>query len=216
MFYKCNFCDPSVKRGEKPIKTVNTEVDDFIKDDKGKYYHTNCFRMHLRSRKKMKDEEAIENLITERKKVQVDEIKEIRSRARFYEWIMEYYETDLPPYYCIKIDAIRKGKHEFLREQIDYDTLLDIYLHMASYLNKVAVQKQFNKVTSRMNYDLAVVIGNLGDYKRFKAKQSAQEADNITIEGKLKDSEVVRAALNRKESSESEFNITDIMDELLL
>jgi hypothetical protein len=215
LLYKCNYCDPKVKRGEKPIKSIDTDKDDFVKDEKGKYYHLDCYKLHLKKRKKKTDEE-IEKLVAERLELQKNEMKEVESKERFYRWIMDYYNSDLPAYYCIKVNSIRKGNHEQVREPVDYDTLLDIYMHMANYLNKLAAKKQFKSIGSRMNYDLAVVIGNLGDYKRYKEKLKAQENEINEIHKRIADKNVVKKALIKKEESEEEFNILDIMDELLL
>lgn len=216
MFYKCNYCDPKVKKGEKQIKSINTDKDEYIKDDKGKYYHLNCYKLHLKNRKKKSDEE-IEEIVAKMVELRKSELQEAESKDKFYNWIKDYYNADLPSYFCIKVNSIRKGTHEQVKEPVNYETLLDIYMIMANYLNKLAAKKRFKSIAQRMNYDLAVVIGNLGDYKRYKNKVLEEESKVKMIDKSIDDNIAVKEALHKKEvSKEDDFNIIDIIDELLL
>ncbi|MGG1659503.1 hypothetical protein [Brevibacillus sp. NRS-1366] len=212
MKLKCNYCDP------KHVKSIDSETDDFIRDnDTKKYYHTDCFKLHLKIRKRLTDEE-IESHVAERISFREQEMREKIDRDNFFQWLMNYYDTSLPSYFYMKVQSVRTGEHELVKEPIDYETLLDIYQHMESYLNKLAAKKQMS-VSSRMNYDLAVVIGNLGDYRRYKAKQITANVEAMEIENRLEDSKVVQEIHKQrreKNKSANEFDITDVMDELLL
>ncbi|MCG7317629.1 hypothetical protein [Brevibacillus laterosporus] len=217
MFFKCNYCDPSVKRGEKSIKSIDSKKDDFLQDQRGKYYHTNCYREYLSLKKKKKDDE-IEVIIQSIKDSQLEKSQIQQNKRDFYKWIKSYYDTDLPAYFCIKISSIVSGKHEQIHSPVGYDILLDIYKHMERYLSKNATKKSFNSISSRMNYDLTVIISNLGDYKRFKNKQNEDMKFSKKIEEDIKKDRINRERIKRVQQKEEKdtFNIMDIMDDLLI
>jgi len=200
------------EQGLKPIKTIDTDYDEFLKDDKGKYYHVDCYRQHLKKRKKMTEEE-IESKVNERIEISKLEVLENERKREFLNWIMDFYDGSLPSYFLKKLQMVRTGTYEGLREPIDYETLLDIYTHMENYLNKIAAKKQL-KTTQRMNYDLAVVIGNYNDYKRFKERQKKNSVDKVEIDKHTTVTEKVKRA--EKIKKKEEFDISDIMGELLL
>jgi hypothetical protein len=220
LFLKCNYCDPIAKKVKcdennpkngKQIKSINTEMDDFIKGDKGKYYHTQCYINYLTKRKKSIIE--IEEIIKERKIIHQSEIDEANKKDKFLRWIMEFYDGSLPSFYLKKLQSVRNGTHESINEPIDYVTLLDIYQYMANYLNKNAMKKNFEAVGQRMNYDLAVVIGNYGDYKRFKERQEKSSVEEAVIDKQLQQDNKLK---QKQIKQEKEFDITDVIDDLLL
>ena len=213
MFFKCAYCDPSVKRGETPIKTIDTDNHLYIKDKNKKYYHQECFESYLRTKKKLNEDE-IKLLIDERIEQQEKEMLELQEKDAFLTWVMNFYDGTLPSYFLKKLQSVRDGTFEGLNEAINYSTLLDIYQYMANYLNKNAMKKQINKTTQRMNYDLAVVIGNYGDYKRFKAKQHANQVTKETVTRQTDVDKKVQQA--SKVKKKEDFDITDYMDDLLL
>jgi hypothetical protein len=223
MLYKCNYCDPVTKKGEKPVKTVDTEIHNFIKDDKGKYYHLDCFKQHLIKRKKITDEEIISLTVNALMLKTEIEVKESIEKDRFLTWIKNFYDGSLPTYFLKKLQSVREGTHESINEPIPYETLLDIYQYMERYLQKIAATKKIENISQRMNYDLAVVVGNYGDYKRFKYKQQGFSADKEEIDKQIKiDNKLTNIDKNKqiKRMSESdddkEFDITDVIGELLL
>ncbi|PLR99520.1 hypothetical protein [Bacillus sp. T33-2] len=218
MLYKCNYCDPVAKKGEKTIKSVDTERDTFIKDDKGKYYHLECFKLHLSKRKKIIDEDEIKLIIKELTAKTQLVAKENTEKDHFLKWIMNFYDGSLPSYFLKKLQSVRDGTHESINEPIAYGTLLDIYQYMERYLLKIAAKKKIENVSQRMNYDLAVVLGNYGDYKKFKHKQQGFSAEKnevdkqIKIDNKL--SNIDKA--NKNQDHNKEFDITDVIQDLLL
>lgn len=203
------------EEGIKPTKSINTEVDEFVKDDKGKYYHSNCYLKHLIKRKKISTEEAKNNLEVQKKIIEA-ELKEMKDKDRFYSWIKSFYESALPAYFCTKINEIIKGTHEKVNEPIPYHVLLDIYEKMEKYLRKNAVNKNFKNTGQRMNYDLAVVIGNYGDYKKYIEKQKIEieKAKMATVT--ISDQKKIDTVIKKKESKDEEFNLSDALDDLLL
>jgi hypothetical protein len=217
MNLKCNFCDPTItkkmrEQGQKPVKSINTETDSYVKDEKGKYYHEQCYVHHLKKRKKLNEEEAIEKL-EERKLITELEVKELIEKDNFYNWIMSTYEAPLPAYYCTKISKIRDGSYEKVHEPIDYKTLLDIYQKMEKYLKKQSIKKGIKIVGQRMNYELAIVLSNYGDYKNHLAKQKEEINKQKEIDESIKEKKRFK---EKKKSKKEEFNLSDVMDELLL
>ena len=212
MNFKCNHCDPTVRRGETPIKTVDTEKHAYIKDENKKYYHLECYRIHLSKKKKMSEEE-IDTKVVERLKAQESEMKELEAKNAFLNWIMNFYESSLPSYYMKKLKSVNEGTYEGLNEPIDYLTLLDMYEHLDNFLRKIAMKKRL-KTSAQMNYDLAVVVGKYGDYKRFKAKQQVNQVTEKEIDKQTNVDQKVKQA--SKVEKKEEYDIADYMDELIL
>lgn len=213
MNYKCQLCDPVTPKGTTPIKTINSETDEFI-NDKGKYYHKNCYKRFLLNKKGVSVQEA-ERIYNERLKETLLIANESNQKDKFLKWVMEFYDGSLPSYFLKKLKSVREGTHEGIPEPITYETLLDIYKNMENYLRKLAAQKQIQDDTQRMNYDLAVVVGNYGKYKRFKEKQRLNEGDKKQIDKQI---EVTNKVNNIKieSNSDKEFDIADVINELLL
>lgn len=221
MLLKCNFCDPTLTKkdresGLKSTKSIDIDKDNYVKDEKNKYYHVECYTHHLIKRKKLSKEEA-EEKTKEREDVLKEELEELKNKDKFYQWIKSFYDAALPAYYCTQISNIVKGEHEKTNEPIGYHILLDIYEKMRLYLIKNAAKKNFKTTGQRMNYDLAVVIGNYGDYKSYIEKQKSEVETTKTTTTTLSDQKKVSNALKKKEEKEDEnFNLYDVLDDILL
>jgi hypothetical protein len=175
---RCQYCD-------KPgFKSIDIEVDDYIKTLDKKYYHTNCYREYLNKKGKLFEE--ISGEVQFLKEVMSKELQEEVEKDQFYKWIKEYYNATIPAYYAISITEVRNGTHKYSNEPIDYATLLDLFQHMGNYLNKNANKltsngREFKTISHRMNYDLVVVLGNYTDYKNYKAKEQVNEIETIKV-----------------------------------
>jgi hypothetical protein len=204
------------EEGVKPSKSINTETDDFVKDEKGKYYHINCFKGHLKKRLKKNDDE-IDLLLQERIEITKLEVAEAKEKDKFLKWIMDFYDGSLPTYFLKKLQSIRKGSYEGINEPISFETLLDIYMQMEKYLKKIALTKNISNVTQQMNYDLAVIVGNYGNYKKYKYKQQLEnEKATKAIETIDEQKKIESAISKRKTSKDDEFNLSDVVNEILL
>jgi len=204
------------KEGIKPIKSINTELDDYVKDINGKYYHSECYLLHLMSKKKLSEEKALQQL-KERKYELKEEMQEMKDKDDFFNWIKDFYKTSLSSYYCSEIAKLTNGTHQKIYDSISYSTLLDIYQKMSNYLLKKASSLTFKSVNQRMNYDLAVVIGNYGDYKKYKERQTQIVENKNQVDRKIEDSKRYENSLKEREIKESDnFDLVDIMDELIL
>lgn len=204
------------EEGMKPVKSIDTDKNQFIKDEKKKYYHTDCYKLHLAKRFKLTEEE-IQQKLDERLEVTIKEVEEAAEKDLFLKWIMDFYDGSLPSFFLKKLQSVRDGSHEGINEPITYDTLLDIYKQMEKYLRKVAAHKNIKKVPQQMNYDLAVVIGNYGDYKKYISQQKLdiEKAANAikTVDDQKK---IETAITKKKESDEQGFNLSDVLDDILL
>lgn len=219
MLLKCHYCDPVItkkmrEQGVKPVKSIDTEKHEFVKDEKGKYFHAECYGYYLLEKKKMSVEE-VDRKVAERLLITKKEIREQEEKDKFLRWIMDYYDGTLPSYFLKKLKAVREGTYEGLNEPIDYATLLDIYQRMANYLNKIAVKKTFKNTTQRMNYDLAVVVGNYGDYKKYINRLKEESEKVNEVQKVMKEQEKVNHIVKNKKKDDS-FSLTDVIDELLL
>jgi hypothetical protein len=221
LLLKCNYCDPTItkimrEQGLKSTKSINPEFDEYVKDEKNKYYHVECYVQHLIKRKKIGEEEAREKLKIQLELVKV-ELKQMEDKDKFYKWIMNFYDSSLPAYYCTKITEIVNGQYEKVNEAISYEVLFDIYDKMANYLRKNAFKKNFQNIGQRMNYDLAIIIGKYGDYKKYIEKQKLEQETTNATNSTLQDQTKVNHVLKKKEVTENEdFNLSDVLDELLL
>jgi hypothetical protein len=221
LLLKCNYCDPTItkimrEQGLKSTKSINPEFDEYVKDEKNKYYHVECYVQHLIKRKKIGEEEAREKLKIQLELVKV-ELKQMEDKDKFYKWIMNFYDSSLPAYYCTKITEIVNGQYEKVNEAISYEVLFDIYDKMANYLRKNAFKKNFQNIGQRMNYDLAIIIGKYGDYKKYIEKQKLEQETTNATNSTIQDQTKVNHVLKKKEVTENEdFNLSDVLDELLL
>jgi hypothetical protein len=222
MLLKCNYCDPVITKemkaqGIKGKKSINTDTDEYIKDEKNKYYHTDCYVQHLIIRKHMNETEAIEKMEFQLIKVKQD-LKELQDKDKFYKWIMKYYDTSLPSYFCMKITDIINGTYEKVNEPIPYTVLLDIYEKMSIYLNKNAFRKTFKNIGQRMNYDLAVVLGHYGDYKNYIEKQKLEKEKVVMVKETLQDQKKISQVIKNKENNNDNqsFNLSDVINDMLL
>lgn len=219
MQLRCQVCDPPFTKEMrskkiKPNKSINTDTDDYVKVKNG-YYHDECYIKYLTIKKKKSLEEA-EKKLKELKMQQENELKELRDKEKFLNWIMDYYDGSLPTYFLKKLQSVRDGTYEGIPEPIDYSTLLDIYQHMAKYLNKLAVKKNFQKTVQRMNYDLAVVIGNYGDYKKYKKKQRANIELKSNLDNLIKEQERINQFTKTVKKNKDTFNLADVLEDITL
>ena len=226
MKLKCHECDEKTikelkkqgnhldENGKKiVVKSINTDTDDYLKINV-RYYHEECFRKKLTSSKKY-DSHEIESIINNHKL----EFRKARmlteSRDKFYQWIKDHYKVALPAYYCMRVDKIAKGEDEKVYGSISYDEFLDMYTMLIHYLAKQTMGKQFKNIAQRMNYELAIVIGQYENYINHKNRLAEREVEKVNIKEKISYSEKFSIASQKVRSSSDEFRVADIHDELI-
>ncbi|AJA41420.1 hypothetical protein AXJ14_gp102 [Geobacillus virus E3] len=92
------------EKGIKPVKSIDTEKHEFVKDEKGKYFHAECYGYYLLEKKKMNVEE-VDRKVAERLLITKKEIREQEEKDKFLRWIMDYYDGTLPSYFFKEIKS---------------------------------------------------------------------------------------------------------------
>jgi len=221
---KCGLCDYD-KHGKSlgnEIKSINLETDDYLKSD-GKFYHTDCFIKKEQSRKKNRlSDYQIQLLVIKTKDKNKLELQKIVDADRLAYWLYDCYEvTVLPSSFFNKLKSINDGSYKGLKEGIDNESILNIFIKMKLYLDKNAESlknkgRGFKGVTERINYDLSVIINNYDKYKVWKKEQESQtlrnvEQDNYVEKKQLFDNKIKNID-NR--SKNDEIDIVSLIDEL--
>lgn len=212
MKVKCYYCD---KDG---TKTLDKEKHDYVKKN-NKNYHTKCYIEKLK--KKNVSEDDIQKEVKQIKEKMAAHKKEIELRNKpknnFCYWIMDYYNIDvIPSGFFHRLAELTTGRHPRIKVAISYEELFDIYQYMAKYLNKVALSKVdgFDNVTGRLYWDLAIVINNYNDYKKWKEKQKQTSIEKEQIEKLIKRDKMLKNKIIKNNTNE--FNILDDINDLLL
>lgn len=228
MHLKCQWCDTKrqeldkqngvdIKANKESYKSINKETDSYVHVSNS-YFHEDCYREKLTSGRKKYSQEEIDNKINELK-VALDE-KRLTDivRDKFYEWIKNHYQVALPTNYVLRIDSIAKGqdRNKQVYGKITYDEFLEMYQKLALFLTKKTMNIQFKNTAQRMNYELAIVIGQYENYRNFKDNVSKREVLNKDVNNKLNDSNKYNEVSNKARQQEDDnLHIGDIIDELI-
>lgn len=211
MKVKCWYCDKTGK------KSLDKNSQDYVKKD-GKNYHTECYKQMLKNKGIIELEIELE--IKKLKQQMIEHEKEIelknKPKNELCYWLMDFYNIDvLPTGFYHRLASITKGEYVKAKISISYEELLEIYKKMANYLNKAAMKKGgFDNESGRLYWDLAIVINNYNDYKKWKHNQSLEKVENKKIDKLIKDDMKIKHVI-RKENSNN-FNIMEEMNDLLL
>jgi len=208
---KCQKCD---KSGER---SIDIENDDFLivkKNGATTYYHTDCYLMHLITRKKDRktEEEAlieIENIKTSMK----EEVNEKISKEKFISLLMDYYGiTFVPKRFYLKLSSIKNGTYQGIQHAIMYSELLEMYQNpkQISNLERLAGKKGIQR-KDRLDWDLAIVLSNYDKYKKWKLRQTSVE----TVEDKKIKSILTKMKEDTIKKNNSDDDSVDI-NELIL
>lgn len=228
MQLKCNWCDTKrqsedkkngidIKANKDSYKSIHKETDSFVKDS-GKYYHDDCYKEKLRSGRKKYSEDEINNKINELKAIMDDELKISISRDIFYEWIKNHYQISLPPYFVMRVDSIVNGNdcNKKVFGKINYDEFLEMYEKLSLYLTKQTMNIHFKDTAHRMNYELAIVISQYENYRKYKDNIVKREELKVEVNKKIVDSDKYNKASDKaRKQNDNELHIGDIIDELI-
>lgn len=188
--------------------------------NKDKYMHFDCLveKETNKKRGRLTKEEAIKKALELQAKnnyhIQIMILKE-----EFYRWIMYSYGiVSLPPYFCVKIDGITKGKHKGLAVPIPLEDLFDMWKRKKTELDKIAYRNELKGTAmsneQRLYYDLAILVGKYDSYLKWKEKQRIAEQE--LMDQKLNQlSRINFGKINAKvNSSKNSINIADILNEI--
>lgn len=202
MLRKCYVCD------EKGEKTIDTRLDDYIKCEKG-YAHSDCHKIKLTTRRinKMNGIEA-EAEIDRLKDIMRHQQQEVQHRDDLINLLKEYYKITIPPYFFMKLNNINTGEYKGLLKPITNYELYEMYSNrkMMIKLEKIASKKNMKK-NDRLNWDLAIMIGEYDNYIKAKNKRKIH---NMESKDAIETIQKYKIKIKNKNEDEKNDDIVDI------
>lgn len=172
----CNKCKEKI--------LLNTSQKDKVVHYCGKWYHLDCFinDCTFKVKRKNHDEKwdyAIENLAKIIKDTN-DFLDEYEIKDQIYRHILSaYHLSNCPQYIFTKLNGVYKGTLKGIAQPIPPTHLLDMWKQKQKWLDKQAERKNSkgdNLVgMKRVVYDLAVLCGKYGDYKKWLEAETIKE-----------------------------------------
>lgn len=228
MHLKCYWCDTKkqkedklngvdIKENKESYKSINKETDSYIRIN-NQHYHEDCYREKLSSGKKKYSDQEINDEINKYKVIMDEKLWNDIMRDKFYAWIKYHYQSNLPTYYILRVDSIAEGKDvkKQVYGSIKYEEFLEMYEKLINYLAKQTMNIQFKDTSQRMLYELAIVISQYENYKKFKDNIAKREEMKVDVDKKLQDSNKFSEVSSKVRSQEDDtLYIADIMDELI-
>lgn len=147
---------------------------------KTKYYHIDCFiKQKMNQRRNPWTREQCDKVIDQCILEQKDKIDKQADKDKLVYWLYEKYDiTYLPTYFFMKLDEIMSGTYKQVKCAIPAADLLDMWQQKEHYLDKVALRNEMNGKSmskiSRINYDLAILLGKYDSYLEWKEKKQAE------------------------------------------
>lgn len=204
---KCRICDG------KNEKSINIEVDDFIMIKKGKvseYYHTQCYLIHLISKKKMSEQESLLE-IQRIKSLMIEEIEDKKYREKLCGLIMNLYNISfLPNYFFIRLSEINKGTYKNIKEPISNLELFEMYSNqkLIAKLEKIAIKKNIKK-DNRLYWDLSIILNEYESYKKWKRNNTTKDINITRIKEDIK--KIRQMQTNIRQENDNEVDITELI-----
>ncbi len=195
---KCTECKEYIQL-EKFIKYEKVE-DEFLYY-KDKLYHCECLKKKLKSKKigKMIDEDIIV-LIDGLRDESYNHAMDVLIRNHLYKYLMDHYDVImLPTYIYAKMEQLFTGTYKNMTKPMKASHILDMFQRRQSQLDKIYHKEKLDGI-SRINYDLAVLIGKYNNYLDWIEKSKNEivkteafiknsrniELDKVTISKKSK------------------------------
>ena len=187
-----------------------------------RFYHKECWKEYKKRTLKTKaakeddvlEEKAIKKIESSKKQVENKINGSIRRKLTDY--IFSHYDTTyLQNYFYIKIDKVYKGELPNQSKPIKPEHLYDMWVQKQGYLDRVYkrncdIGKKMD-VSSRVNYDLAILASKYDDYLKWLERQEASKTSNKDIKETTKVTEI----LYHNNKREDKNDISDILDELI-
>lgn len=217
MKVRCYYCDKRDEKTKKWSRSLDKDKQDYVKKN-NKNYHTKCYIKFLKNKGKKNNEIDLEIYHLKEKMEEHENKIKLKNKPKndLCDWIMNYYNIDvLPTGFFHRLTSITKGEYAKARVKISYEELLDIYKKMAGYLNKVAMNKGgFDNQSGRLYWDLAIVVNNYNDYKKWKESIHQSDENRKKIDKMIESDRIVSKI--KEKNVEKEFNILDDIEDLLL
>lgn len=212
---KCSVCKAEIE----------FDINDFhnIARLKDRYYHSNCLiELATKRIKNPKHAEcwdyALEHLDACEK-----EAKEVLTytywQDKLNDHLIRHYDVVLPQRFWNVIADLTNGEFKGRKcKPIPMQDICETWIWAQKKLNEI---NRFNKMkkngpntdAERVNYDLSIVAGHIGDYKKAKAKEKAMEAER---ELKAKENiNIDYSKVQAKKESSGLGDISDLIDDLI-
>ena len=204
---KCQICDG------KNEYSINIDADDFIMIKKGQaseYYHTQCYYIYLITKKKMTEQESLLE-IQRIKSLMIEEVEDKKYREKLCGLIMDLYNISfLPKYFFIRLSEINRGTYKNIKEAISNFELFEMYSNqkLIAKLEKIAIKKDIKK-DNRLYWDLAIILGEYENYKKWKRQSSSKDIDIDKLKEDLKQIKQMQKSI--KQDDDDEINITELI-----
>jgi hypothetical protein len=214
---KCAKCKGEIKINKNNI----TGVIQF----QGKYYHYDCFESTATQKVSSKRgkpkmwQEALDNIWTiEEETKQV--LAHIIAKDDLNTWLLDHYDISVVPSYFWQLVAdLENGTYKQKKcKPVKAQLLYKMWIWGQKHLDKIAANnKAKHKGPSndeqRLNYDLAIVVQHVGDYK--KHITSTKEEQAMVEERIEKQSKINYENLYKQSTSQAHSDsILDLMNEI--
>ena len=213
---KCGTCGQDI--------VVDRHNLDNIAFYQNRYHHVGCLadkaNKGIASGKRVAIWEKLLNRIPELQEEAKKNLGHGLIRDEFNEYLLNHYDIiSVPNRFWQIIEDIGNGNYRKNKcRPTDIDTIFGAWKYFQGNLDKIAARNKVNDKgpkndEQRLNYDLAIIIQHIGDYKKHLLKeeietseQKAQQKETIKIDYKK---------VQRKNESSGLGDISDLIDSLI-
>lgn len=193
------------------------------------YYHEQCFCDLCTQRIEKKKsswrgwQKALDDIEQLKKETRQ---KVLQSRVKtdpLNDYLLEHYDVAaVPSNFWTMVADLGNGTYRNKRcKPIDIDTLLEVWKWGQGKLDKIAQNNRANRKgpsndTERLRYDLAILMGHIEDFKKYKAKVEAERAESEQENSNTAKSIDYNVISKVKETTrkENDDDISDMLDEI--
>lgn len=183
-----------------------------------KYYHKDCFvelakRRAANKRSSPLWQEALDDLsVLERAATEMANYWFAQDELN--EWVLTHYDViEIPNWFWNTVGYLRNGKyHNKKCKPVPTDLLVSAWKWAQKNLDSINRRNKKNKKgpktdAERLNYDLAIVLQHIPDYKKAQAKRELEEAERKAME-----KETIKIDYNKVQAKKADTGLGDISD----
>lgn len=213
---KCSKC--------KELIAINREHINGVAYYKNAYYHTDCFVDYCQGRAARKGSSPIwQDMLNDMTAVE-EEAKEKClyqfNKDDLNEWILSHYDIiTIPNRFWNIVADLENGIYNKKKcKQVPTKILFETWRWGQKNLDSINRNNKKNRNgpkndADRINYDLAIVLKHIGDYKKYLAKLEAEEAESKARAKEQVKIDYSKIGSNTQKQEEGLGDISDILDE---
>lgn len=194
------------------------------------YYHEQCFCDLCTQRIEKKKSgwrswrEALDDIEQLKKETRQ---KVLQSRVKtdpLNDYLLEHYDVvAVPSNFWTMVADLGNGIYRSKRcKPIDIDTLLEVWKWGQGKLDKIAQNNRANHKgpsndTERLRYDLAILMGHIEDFKKYKAREESQRTeiiDSIKNQPKIDYSSLSKCEQGNSESDVDTLDMNELINQI--